>query len=352
MIWKLLPLALTAAVPMALQASDMTLYGVGHLALSSYEIGPGATDADGFAQSDYWDLSTQASRIGVKGSEDLGDGLKSIYLMEFMVPLTDVNNDINDGDPGSIGMLKSYVGLTGGWGTFYMGRQDTPYMITTDAMDLFADTIADYSGNPAEGSEAGTTVGGLGFYDVTVDSGLFYVSPEMNGFTFSAALVPPGNSTEAGADNNAANGLAEVISLGAIYSNGPFYGAVGYESWSDEVRSPAADDALELMRLGLGYTANNVQVGFIYEHQNEEAAASDVDIWQINGAYSFGNNVLKVSYGEGDSEVAGADRQQWTLGMDHNFSTRTKVYALYTDHDNETAANDWSGFSFGMVHNF
>jgi predicted porin len=123
-------------------------------------------------------------------------------------------------------------------------------------------------------------------------------------------------------------------------------------------------------RVGLGYTANGLHVGFVYEHQDVLMAGVDAQRWQISGSYAFGNNVVKAMYGENEFEdlptfiVPGSptfdvDVNQWAIGLDHNFSKRTRAYVVYTDVDADfdgvwlgPDSMDWDGFSLGLVHEF
>ena len=191
-------------------------------------------DGWGMSSSGYIPGEGRASRVGVKGSEDLGGGLKAIYQVEFGINLNDTNNDVlNNAD--AITMRNSFVGLAGGWGTFLMGRHDTPMKISTAKLDLFADTMADYNGT-------------VGFQDLRADNAVAYISPSWAGFTFAGAVIPSGGATGGVSpatryqlirDNNGNttgveaindpglnlndNSIAGAYSLAAIYSNGPFY---------------------------------------------------------------------------------------------------------------------------------
>jgi predicted porin len=105
----------------------------------------------------------------------------------------------------------------------------------------------------------------------------------------------------------------------------------------------------------------------------------DISLWQIQAAYAFGNNTIKAMYGAGDrDDVRGVvglgeadnptvvnlgrrdngDYSTWAVAFDHNFSKRTRAYALYTQVDDDVedgvraAGNSWSGFSLGMIHSF
>jgi len=108
-------------------------------------------------------------------------------------------------------------------------------------------------------------------------------------------------------------------------------------------------------------------------------------LWQVQAAYAFGNNEIKAMYGSvsrDNTKLFGAtrdttiaadnlrqlgravrddlegDRYTWAVGFDHNFSKRSKVYALYTAVEDDLNGTpgfggaEWSGFSLGMIHSF
>lgn len=112
-----------------------------------------------------WDLNAngRGNRLGIRGSEDLGMGLKAIYQIELSIPIADTDRQFANGDPGRIGMRNSYVGLASDWGTLLVGRHDTPTKMSTGRLDLFADTLADYNHT-------------VGFDDVRADSTILYPS--------------------------------------------------------------------------------------------------------------------------------------------------------------------------------
>jgi predicted porin len=259
--------------------------------------------------------------------------------------------------------------------------------ISTGSLDLFADTIADYNNNGADDEPTGAgdltslpimVFQGLGFVDLRVDQAIAYVSPNWNGLTLAAAVVQPGmDSTGA---STSADGFSEAYSVAAMYSNGPFYASFAWERLSEDLieevagASPTMQAALDedtRWRLGLAYTANGFHVGFVFENQDVVLAGSDATRWQISGSYTFGNNVIKAMYGENEFEdlyVGGVpptfdfDVDQWAVGLDHNFSKRTKAYLVYTDVDTDLsdpggvggflANTSWDGFSLGLVHKF
>ncbi len=214
---KLLAVAVAAAVaaPLSAQAgSDVTLYGIGKLAQEYVDAddNSGTGAGEKLLGYDGWDTTSRASRLGVKGSEDLGGGLKAIFKMEFDIPMTDRSNNVADNDQGTIKMRNSYVGLAGKWGTALIGRHDTPLKVSTGRLDLFSDRLSDYNNT-------------IGFFDVRADNTIAYISPAWNGFTFAGAIVSPGGSTSFGgtSKSNDADGIADAFSTAIMYSNGPWY---------------------------------------------------------------------------------------------------------------------------------
>jgi predicted porin len=338
-----------------------------------------------------WDLNTYSSRLGVKGSEDLGGGLKAIYQLEFEIPMLNTNTDIADNDRGRIRMRNSYVGLEGNFGTFLVGRHDTPLKISTATLDLFNDTIADYKAI-------------LGFQDLRADNTITYMTPNWSGFQFMASVIPSGGETPigTGVPGDNPDGLADAWSIAGIYKNGPFYVSAAYERlgedhWkgfedfdsNDNLQYLGYDDYgraedWDRWRIGLGLLDwNGFTLAGLYEANTNVLGApedSDMDIWQIQAAYEFGNNAIKAAYGQNDVDscvgefysstcaaatqalfgvpagdvafINNRDFDNWTVGFDHYFSKRTTAYLLYTSTESDQEGSDWSAFSLGMIHSF
>lgn len=380
-------------------------------------------DFDGWGMSGngYIPGVNRASRIGVKGSEDLGNGLKAIYQVEFGINLNDTNNNVLSNSD-SIGYRNTFIGLAGDWGTALIGRHDTPMKISTGKLDLFSDTMADYNGT-------------VGFRDLRADNVVAYISPSLAGFQLMGAIIPAGGATGGGQGLNLnEDSLAGAYSLAGIYSNGPFYGSVAYESLGNQhfnsqgvslagnncpVETPAAADRAPgdpfssncaytkddstAWRIGLGLLDwNGFSLTGIFEKREHEfpsgryqaftnpadgsfntffpGGPDEVELWQIQAGYAFGNSMVKAMYGQADyssdyafgpsaiaaagGDLAGRNKsnfysnniETWAIGFDHNLSKRTKAYALYTAVDSDAkdviSRSQWDGFSVGMMHSF
>jgi predicted porin len=361
---KFLSLAVEAALaaPAAAMA-EATIYGTLHMSLdyvdtdaNAYWGAPPANNQGRKVGDDFkgWGLGTNArsNRVGLKGSEDLGNGLKAIYQVEFAVGLANEDSDIDNGDSSSIKMRNSYVGLAGGWGTALMGRHDTPLKMSTGKLDLFADTLADYNHT-------------VGFQDIRADSAVAYVSPNWSGFNFAAAVIPSAGATPGLGWNDDADGIADAWSIAATYDNGPFFASAAYERLGDKHWDALTTDPQDFnkYRFGLGLlNYSGFTLAGIYEHWNDAVGIddNDLDLWQIQAQYAFGNNAVKGMYGGVSSDLRLAElvdrddenKNTWAIGLDHNFSKRTRAYILYTSMNDDQPDADWNGFSLGMIHKF
>ncbi len=341
--------ATAVAAPMAATAGDVTIYGRIHSAIVNidcdgacnpnnragsgfnFNAGLGHADFDGWMATDHW------SAYGIKGTEDLGNGLSAFFQIE--------NHFNSTGAGGAANGRNTFVGLAGDWGKIGIGDNDSPYKKSTGKLDIFSMTMGDNNQ--------------IGFDDHRMEEQIFYYSPNWNGFSFGAAI---GFHADTGPASTVDADGVEQVSVAATYKNGPWFASLAYEEHSNEyVGAPAGNDE-EKWRLGLGWTANGFHVGFIYEDGEDTGGAvgADYDVWQLSGSYTFGNNVLKLAYGTADNDtptqtaILGSDPEQVTIGLDHKLSKRTKVYALYTDYDSDVAgsAGDYDALSLGIWHNF
>ena len=130
---------------------------------------------------------------------------------------------------------------------------------------------------------------------------------------------------------------------------------------------------------------NRLELSGIYESGGQafgQPFDSDVQLWQVQAGYRLGSTRLKAMYGQASNgacadplglgyrfaceggvvaanfgELLGnltdqGDKSTWAIGLDHEFSRRSRVYALYTTVDDDNPDADWSGFSLGMRHLF
>jgi len=301
---SLIALAIASAVsaPAFAATSNVDVYGKLHVALSFYD------------DSNYSDMqvSSNASRIGFRGTEVLGGGLAAIWQIESGINLDEQN--------GTFASRNSFVGLKGGFGTALIGNHDTPLKLVGRAVDLFADTVADSRNVVGGGS------------DTRADNVVAYISPNWTGFSFAAAYSTDVNSagTTAGdvADRSAYN-------LNVTYANGPVFVGFGYGDGDyHEANYLGAQ-----YRLAAGFTFGDFKLVGQYDRLEDDSATlgmpGDYDAFMVGGSFTMGAMVFKASWMQGEYDAASSrDPEQLTVGMDYNLSKRTSVYALYADGQN------------------
>jgi len=321
---KLIAVAIAAAVAApAAMAGDTTLYGKAHVSIDNVD----------YASGDVWEVNSRSSRLGVKGSEDLGNGLKAIFQYETTVEISD-----GGAKGGTFGSARNaYIGLAGDFGQVRVGRHDTPNKVAFYA-----------AGNERLGDSIIDLNGAFGFNELRQDNAIAYISPNFSGFTVAAALVP-GENAVAGAD-----GLADAWSLGAMYSGGGLKASVGYTDGEDLT---GLSDA-SLLNVGATYTMDAFSIGGQYQ---ETEGLMDKESWAITGTAGFGNNTLILMYGNSDV-TGGAEADTLGVALQHKMSKRTSAYVAYRSTDDEVVTKEWIGnggvtagadaFSLGMIHTF
>src|SRR5574340_1647481 len=160
---SLIALAVAGVVsaPAFAATSNVDVYGKLHVSVSVFD--------DQNTAAEDTQVSSNASRIGFKGAEDLGGGLSAIWQIESGVNL--------DEQSGTWASRNSFVGLKGDWGTAIAGNHDTPLKLVGRAVDLFGDTMADSRNVLGGGS------------DMRAKNTVAYITPSFSGLTIAAAYT-------------------------------------------------------------------------------------------------------------------------------------------------------------------
>jgi predicted porin len=259
------------------------------------------------------------SRIGFKGTEELGNGLTAFFGMEHrFFPDTGVQ----DGDMFWKGYSK--VGLSGAFGSIGLGRQYTSaFLLVQNKVDPFAgDTVAQVR-------DVAMRVGGI--TKVRVNNSVAY-DFSAGGFKVGATVAEAaGNGT--GVDN-------KPVSLAASYGKGPFFVAAGLEN-------PAGENDKQ-WNLAVGYKIGPVDLtaGYADGTTNADLEAKG---YAIGMNWAVGTMDIKAAYGvqrlDGETTV-----QKLGLGVHYNLSKRTTIYAD-VGHDSK-ATTEKTGYDLGIRHWF
>ncbi|ARU32638.1 hypothetical protein CAP31_13730 [Sulfuriferula sp. AH1] len=372
---KLIALAIATAVsaPAMAATSNVDVYGLMSVGVDSVTNNNAAA---GDSSKRVGRVSDYASRIGFKGTEDLGNGLAATWQIEQAVAA--------DGGTGSTfgggGLRNTFVGLkSNDLGEVRVGRHDTPYKMATGSLDPFADTLGDY--NNIVGAYSATSVGAAAnnassYFDQRISNTVVYLTPNFSGFSAAGSYV---FGAETATSGSASTG--NLYSLAAMYAAGPLYLTAAYEkhnfgSTGTGSMSGVGNTDAKAWKLGASYSIMDFTLAAMYEKTDDNQGASGANLyghrtWFLSGKYQMGAVALKASYANAgsDNQFATGDNgaKAYTVGADYGFSKRTTVYALYTKISNDTNAaynfnyngasgvgtgDSVSGLSLGLKHSF
>lgn len=367
--------AMTLPVSALADTANVTVYGQANVSYDIVSNGNGPTAGTQGTSTNK--VSSNTSRLGFKGTEDLGDGLSAIWQIEQQINIDDTTGA---GGTGTLGTRNTFAGIASdSMGKVVLGRHDTPYKIATRKLDVFADNLAD--SRALTGGVAGKSAAIA--FDGRQTNIVAYTSPVISGFTGAAAYVAGAETTTLATQTK-----GSAWSLAGMYDVAPLYASLAYEvhnfgtngggsSGSMATATALAGSKESATKLGLGYTMDAFNVGLAYEKTSDNTGTANANqfghsAYYLSGKYSFGNDAVKAAYTkQGNVKgVANTGAKQFSLGYDHSLSKRTSVYALYTSLSNQTGAsyglsNNGTGFSaaagagaklsawsFGMKHSF
>jgi predicted porin len=326
--------ALVAGPMVAAHAAGATLYGHVHMSLDRFDDDAvGGSTERGF-------ISSNSTRFGIKGDEDLGGGLKTIYQIESGGLAADT------GASGMGGTLRNtFVGFTGGWGTAKIGRHDTPFKDLGRKLDNFNEQVGDMRGIIGSGG-----INGWANWDSRVSNMIRYESPSFSGLQVIYLYATAEGGTPSGAGPGASTtspdptaGVAgDVNSLSLTWTGGPLFAGFGYEK-----HKTTTDEDETGMRLVGSYSMDAFTFGLFWETLEDLEGISGVETSTLGlvAAMKMGNNKFKFHWFEADdldTPVGSADGtggSLWAIGVDHTFSKTAMVYFNYATADNDTNAS-------------
>ncbi len=336
--------ALAPAAVMA-EASNVTIYGridYGFMSRGGVDGARGAADERGGRTgrlNEMEDGIAGSNRLGFKGSEDLGNGLKAIFEFEFGFS-GDTNATFNSN-------RHSWVGLTGNFGTVLGGRVDGARYSFVGQYDPFKNQTV---GNAA--SIFGAT-SNLGQAD-RADNAVVYITPELApGLKFLGAYTTSllgeegkGFSTfpAAAAGQDIETNDTPLYAIAALYNNGPISFTLDYENL--QIKRAAAggkDFEFDLWVVGASYDFGVAKLSAYYENiegdDTASKAVSESDGWMIGLTAPVTSNITaKASYVSGSDKRTGkGDCDKWAIGGEYAFSKRTNLYATYAAINNDSS---------------
>ena len=340
--------AALAVCGLACAQSSVTLFGVVDAGLTYQSTTSRDTTTGASVKQSKTSLGNSgynSSRIGFRGTEDLGGGLAASFWLE--APIT---ND--DGATGiSTFARRSTVSLSGGFGELRLGRDYTP--------TFWNDTVFDPFGTNGSGTNVISTVSGNttlnnANYVRASNSIGYFLPPNLGGFygQFQYALHENA-STDATSTTAASSSSAGRYVGGRFgYANGPLDVALGVGR-STVVDTTALQRSVQTINLGASYDFGPVKLfGELSNVKNKFDYTAVADTHDSYNGYLIGATVpvgaglirvaySQVRYNEGVAGITGEDplARKFAIGYVHNLSKRTALYATVARVNNRNDVN-------------
>jgi len=372
---SLVALAALAVAGVASAQSSVTLFGILDASVSHYSV------KDGQSQTVLGNGGYNSSRLGFRGTEDLGGGLAAGFWLE--APLS---NDDGSVVRGFNFTRRSTVSLSGGFGEIRLGRDYTP--------TFWNDTVFDPFGTNGSGTNvinsvhnAGVLVGAFtGVPSAALVDGSavrasntigYFLPPNLGGFY---GQVQFGLDEQVHNDTGFNSKAGRYVGGRFGYANGPLDIALAYGQTRTFDTATAKID-VNTLNLGASYDLGVVKLfGELSQIENDFQAGLAPDNVKVNGyligaTAPIGAGLIRASYSvaEGDANgiVSDPKASKFALGYVHNLSKRTALYATVAHISNKNGSNftaypggnavtgitgtankSANGYDFGIRHSF
>ena len=261
------------------------------------------------------DMVSNASRLGIKGTMDFGEGIEAIYQAEYEVDPIDGTAD--ESKDRTFKQRNSFVGLKGSMGTIFLGTHDTATKRSLKKIDLFNDLAGDIK-NIFQGENRMSDLVG-------------YKTPKMNGFsaTFNATKGTEGLGDES---------IGDSTSISLSYETKTFYTALAFDI---DIKG------YDSTRLTLQIPFNRSQLGIMFQDSKKLSTGVEEDGYVISFSQKVGDKgTLKFQQAESDMKLDSG--KQFSFGYDYKLSSKAKAFFFFTDlsGDNTSKEKEITGIGF------
>ncbi|MGS5086566.1 porin [Hydrogenophaga sp. A37] len=323
---SLIALAVLAASGATMAQSSVTVYGRVDLSVGSLK------ELDKGSQTKLFnggDGGLTTSRLGFRGTEDLGGGLKANFKLEHRLNADDGSSQ----DPMWKG--ESTVGLSGGFGEVKLGRSSTIY---DDVRGLaFSSNVFDSAFTPASNGVWGSG----GDYSSRFNNKITYALPSMGGVY---------GGIEYALDEDATTN-ANMVGAKVGYKNGPLNVALGLQ------QEKGKDN--DYMLLAGSYDLGMLSLSAGYNTRKGDDAKGDDNELTVGVNVPMGNVNLSVGYATSKTEIGGSTAGKssgFGVGATYALSKRTKLYGGLRSHNVKDGSGvktaDTRLFALGLRHDF
>lgn len=265
------------------------------------------------------ELGDNASRLGLRGTEDLGGGMAASFGLEMGL-------SADSGAATTPAFRNSYVALRGGWGTVALGRLDSA---NPTGSPLYSQVtgITSFAPNDAGPTAIGTSI--LNSRNRTSNS-LGYRSPVWGGFDVRVRYYLRGAPATVDTENG-----AKSLDLGLNYAAGPLRAGIGYGK--DTRPGGLLPNELDhKWQAGLRYDFGAIEPYFMLGRDtfnNNATSRRNVDYWLVGAQWTQGPHAVVLNVMNRDVLTSRTgERRRWQLGYMYALSKRTQLQA-FVDRD-------------------
>lgn len=304
----LIALAAVVATGAAFAQSSVTMYGVADISVGDDNVA--GTKFRAFANSL---MNNGNSRLGVRGTEDLGGGLKASFNFEQAVNLANGATDANTWQ------RAAWMELSGGFGAIRAGRSLSPSFYGIATYELTG--TANYSALANQfGFGAGTRNNAM----------ITYTTPDMSGLTASVGTILSGNDADA-----ARAGLQNKYDLNVIYKAGPVAAALTYGKVQGSEKS---------WSLGGSYNLGVATVAASYQDPTGPKKGFTLGVSAPVGPVILTADIARAT--------SGGKNTDFVLEAKYPLSKRTFAYGVFLRDGAPTGGTSVNSYAVGVRHNF
>ena len=326
--------AAQAQAPVA-QPSNVQIYGlvdayIGSMRRSDQTGRTSVLNSNGMTTA-YW---------GVRGTEDLGGGLKAQFALESFFQTDTGTPGRNATDP--FFSRNAWVGVTGGFGQLAAGRQTNPLFVASGAFNPFGGSL---QFSPVMLHTWQVTYNRAVLGDSVWNNTIQYVSPTVSGFKANVIYgfgEVPGDS---GTHN---------LNITVNYAGGPVAAVLSVQEAETGVGFDATVKRQTAFLAGASYDFGSVKAFGQWQRARTPARRMEADTLQLGMSVPVGSGQIMASAATTERDITATAitrRTSWAVGYNHAVSKRTDLYAVYL-RDKLTGFGASGSVGMGIRHRF
>ncbi|MGV0953979.1 MAG: porin [Fluviibacter sp.] len=363
---KLIALAVAGLSTAAFAQTNVTIYGVADVSAQGTNMSQGVNPATKPSGGSF-NMKSNSSLLGFKGTEDLGNGLKGLFQVESNVNMTGQSSNqgaaANTTNSAFSSLRDTYAGVSSKYGTVMGGYVSTPYRAALTSFDVMPGATGDARIETMMGTQR-VSKNGVAYTAASSvrATALAYAMPTMYGFNGSIAYTGSNNNgnnenTASTGNNNLYSALSTQIGWSGygVDIKGAFQQAKMMGSTTNTTAvnqlSQTPGNAYTSYLIGAAYTGiPGLKASVVYNRNTlgmntaivggttANPVATDANKGSNNQIYAgvsyrFGNNEPRLTYQNssntsfnGSSANDGATL--WGANWGYYLSKRTQVYGL------------------------